>query len=1117
MDSSRRKENSGNHRPLSMVVEKSETPDQLHRHQPAEEGAVLKAVGHDPQQRCASDAVRTAPPVPPARRYSRQSSASSIEAADWVSEDAGTSEEGHKRKRKSSNLEDALTELEAIYKSLKLGDEDLLDRAERRDLPVAHQELGCGTSEMPQSLSSSWGASRGAEPDSEYNFNRGSSSFESVFDSGDPPQRKRAPSIRRSGIPDKVMDDMAYRRLHPKDRPGSQDIRCIVSQAGSYLVASPAAAAAEIIPGDLPEKPLYASTSQEPDVTLDDVVFRNIRHVNNTLKVADPQPPFGIPLGPITPAPSTDYLHVIPIDSYRSMFKPRRRPDVVKDDLAFRNLRKDSQREHSLNLRKIADDMSSILNNTFTPSFHSKNDNFSMRKRRAVRSLSANIHSLVSGEPLTLSSRDTDQDFEKAQSLSDLPDALQVAQRILEGKDVIGGGSVKLRDLTTGSSNERSVDQGGDILPLSQEHRRFCPSPRSSWVERASLAECGDRGTSTETLTDSRANLLHQDPGSNKRRSWQQRLRVFIPSSTVSDSNEDSLVPFDVSALQRPPPPPTPERNSSLLLSECSKADAHQRPVPPTPERSSSRRPSLDQNKLMSPLTHMSPSLTPDRDSPRQPEDHSRSYVSKADESAIQASVLDKRSARNSLDVRTSTSLSPTDSSLPIPEAVPGSPINERQLEELLTALAREAKATSEKLERELEELQGDTVSTQQGANTAEQTERDKHNHLGEEQRPLCELSQTIEEKCKVFDERSLLREECKSENGKLGDQRSQSQMEAQEEEEDEEKQSSQESQEREGGQRSGGSRECGSVSASEFKERKLDVFREMVERVNEPLPLGHTQVQSSGVLAESVASKVLTEERFAEEGLHSEEVPYEQIPSVFSEDTEVAVKDQSSDNPPDFLESRQDGKHELPQDNSETSKNTGHCDEADSSDNAAGRCDDSDASYRTAVVGSGSPSLSHDHEGDVTEPQEGVGAAHEPSAVSVRAQCCEFLEGQVAKSTDSDLPSAQLECVVRPAPRECANVAAGGSDVEASSELGNSAADRWTDCETVETVGASASPSAAAAAGWYSLAPAAEPAAVLVACCYCIACVHQIARLDRLTALGIVLAVVSLVAALVL
>lgn len=1122
MDSLRRKESSGTHRPLSMVLEKSETPDQLHRLEPTEEVPLLKTVDHDQQQQSVSDSVKTVPPVPPARKYSRQSSASSIEAADWMSEDAGTSEEGHKKKRKSSNLEDALTELEAIYKSLKLGDEDLLDRAERRDLPVAHQKLGAGTSEMAQSLSSSWGASRGAESDSGYNFRWGSSSFESVFDGGDPPQRKRAPSIRRSGIPDKVMDDMAYRRLHPKDRPGSQDIRSVVSQAGSYLATSPAAAAAEMNPGDLPEKPLYASTSQEPDVTLDDVVFRNIRHVNNTLKVPDPQPPFGIPLGPITPAPNTDYLHVIPIDNYRSMFKPRRIPDIVKDDLAYRNLRKDSQKEPSLNLRKIADDMTSILNNTFTPSSYSKNDNFSMRKRRAVRSLSANIHSLVKREPFMLSSRDTEHDFEKAQSLSDLPDALQVAQRILEGKEVIGGGSVKIRNLTTGSCSERSVDQDDDIIPLAQENRRLCRSPGNSWAERATLSDYGDRAsffanTSTETLTDSRPNLLQQDPGSDKRHSWQQRLRVFIPSSTVSDSNEDSFVPCDITSVQRPPPPPTPERNSSLLLSECSKADIHQRPpLPPTPERNSSRRPSLDQNKVMSSLIQMSPSITPDRESPRQLQDHSRSYV----ESVIPAS--DKRSARNSLDVRSSTSLSPTDSSLPILEPVPGSPINERQLEELLTALAREAKATSEKLERELEELQGDA---QQGTDTAEQAVLEKHHQLTEGQRPQCQVgkrpSQTREEKYELQEQKSVvLQGECKLENQKIGDEKSQPQMEVQQEQE---KQSSQESQERERGQISEGSKPYGSVSKSQFTGKKENVLREMVKGSDEPSPLCHTQVESSSTLTQS------TEKRFAKEGLHIEELPcdnkLEQTPPNLSEDTEATGKEQSSDIVPYVLDSGRDADHEVPRGNADTSKeNIGHCDETDSSNNTAGRCDDSDTSYRTARVESSSPSLNHDHEGDtgdVTEPRERSAAAHEPLETNAIAQVSESLEEQVSKSAETKelSPSAsELECVV-----QCVDVAAPSGDVEVSNELDNSAAERQMSksCAEGETLGASASPSAAAAAaaaaGWYCLPPVADPATVLVACSYCIACVHQMAGLDCLTVLSILLAVVSLVAALVL
>jgi hypothetical protein len=292
MDSLRRKESIGNHRPLSMVVEKSETPDHLHQHEPLDEAHCQITVGNEKQQlHSAPSLVKGVPPVPPARRYSRQSSTSSVEAVDWASEEIGTSEEGHKKKRKSSNLEDALTELEAIYKSLNLGDKDLLDRAERRDLPVAHQKLADGTAQVVQTLSSSWGSSRGAESDSGYNFGRGSSSFEPVFRKGDPP-RKRAPSLRRSGIPDRVMDDMAYRRLHPNDRPGYQDIRSVVSQSGSYLFVPPTAADAEVNPEDRPQRFLHAPTNQEPDVTLDDVVFRNIRHTNNTLKVLDPQPPF---------------------------------------------------------------------------------------------------------------------------------------------------------------------------------------------------------------------------------------------------------------------------------------------------------------------------------------------------------------------------------------------------------------------------------------------------------------------------------------------------------------------------------------------------------------------------------------------------------------------------------------------------------------------------------------------------------------------------------------------------------------------------------------------------------------------------------------------------------
>jgi hypothetical protein len=1129
MDSLRRKESSGNYRPLSMVLEKSETPDQPHQHEPIEEAPCQITVGNEQQQlQSIPSSVKAVPPVPPARRYSRQSSTSSIEAVDWVSEDVGTSEDGHKKKRKSSNLEDALTELEAIYKSLNLGDKDLLDRAERRDLPVAHQNLCDGTSQVAQKLSSCWGVSRGAESDSGYNFSWGSSSFESVFGNGDT-QRKRAPSLRRSGIPDKVTDDMAYRRLHCKDRPSSQDIRSVVSQSGSYLFASPAAAAAEINPDDLPQKLLYASTNQEPDVTLDDVVFRNIRHANNTLKVLDPQPPFGIPVGPIAPASNSDYLHVIPTDSYRSMFKPRRAPDVVKDDLAYRNLRKDSQKEPSCNLPVVTDD-GGILNSTFIPSSHSKNDNFSMRKRRAVRSLSANIQSLVNRESLTLSSRNIDQDFEKAQSLTDLPDALQVAQRILEGKEVIGGGSVKLRNLTAGLSNERSFDQEGDNLPLTQESRRYFPSPGNRWVERANLTDCGDRSsffasTSTETLTDSRTNLLQQDPGTSKRNSWQQRLRVFIPSDTAIGNNDDTHVSVDATALQRPPPPPTPERNSSRLLSEQNKADGHQRPPPPppppTPERSSSRRPSLDQNKLLSSVVQVPSSLTPDKESPRQSQDHSRSHASRpvpqttGDETVSSASVQDKLSARNSLGLRSGTSSSPTDSSLPIPEAVPGSPIDERQLEELLTALAREAKATSEKLERELEELQGDTVPAVQETDTSEQIIQEKHKHqFAEDQRPQVgkKLSQPLEENFKLQEQKSQVQDESKYRNQDSGNQMSQPQCEVQ----NQDKQPSQELQ------------ECGKGHAENLKsvgtEKEDNVSEAREKGSEEPASLCHVQAENSTTLIETVTSKVLTEEeRAPKETLHINEAPNEnklqQKSANLIENSESVAEGKESDSPRHILDSSKDTVKELLH---------GY---TDSSKECASRCD---YSCKTACVESGSPALLHYHQKEtdgvhaiVTESQEQIDKVHEnrETEVSVHlpgtfpisvAECV----NQATESKEQTLPSAGFDCIGQSTSQGSTNVAA-DSDVEGSNESVAKDFDNSADfqvsksCIEGEELGASAPPSAAA--GWYCLPPLADPATVLVACSYCIACVHQVAGLDLLTVLGIILGIVSLVAALIL
>ncbi|XP_059612632.1 uncharacterized protein LOC132259104 [Phlebotomus argentipes] len=165
--------------------------------------------------------------------------------------------------RKSANLEEAINELEEIYKSLKLGDETLLDRAERRDIPT------------PVDFS----------------------------------------KIRAADYDDEEEENMG-----------------------------------------------------EPDIIKDDVAYRNLKHANSMPKVTEALP-FGIPMGPIPPSPGTDYLKFDPPGEKKS---PKKSPDIVSDDLAYRNLRKDSN-----NLKKAE--------HFVVPK----------SKNRATRTMSANIYNLI--------------------------------------------------------------------------------------------------------------------------------------------------------------------------------------------------------------------------------------------------------------------------------------------------------------------------------------------------------------------------------------------------------------------------------------------------------------------------------------------------------------------------------------------------------------------------------------------------------------------------------------------------------------------------------------------------------------------------------------------------
>ncbi|VVC37082.1 Hypothetical protein CINCED_3A007750 [Cinara cedri] len=195
---------------------------------------------------------------------------------------------------KPQSVEEALQELENIYNSLGLSDdEDLLDRAERRDLPTLHQNMRY----------------------------QGSDELDCVT------VKRVLPKTRRSGVPDIVADDMAYRRLNRRESKRQSFV------PGSFLLVFPT-----IYNLDTTPRPLG-----EPDITLDDVVFRSRRQNLNFLKIPDRQPPFGIPLGPIVGAAPSDYLHAVPEGRYKPSFHPRRVPDTVEDDLAFRSLRKDNK------------------------------------------------------------------------------------------------------------------------------------------------------------------------------------------------------------------------------------------------------------------------------------------------------------------------------------------------------------------------------------------------------------------------------------------------------------------------------------------------------------------------------------------------------------------------------------------------------------------------------------------------------------------------------------------------------------------------------------------------------------------------------------------------------
>ncbi|XP_062129122.1 uncharacterized protein LOC133840938 isoform X4 [Drosophila sulfurigaster albostrigata] len=148
------------------------------------------------------------------------------------------------------------------------------------------------------------------------------------------------------------------------------------------------------------------SPTGEPDPVRDDVAYRNLQLSNLQHRASEKQPPFGIPVGPIVPAPQSDYLHVEPV---RAPKKKSGSPDIVKDDLAVRALRKDPPGPKSSFVYPM------------------------QKKQRATRTQSANIYNLIQRDAAKPSGGDLSsymeltRSIERAGSLSNLGGATETS------------------------------------------------------------------------------------------------------------------------------------------------------------------------------------------------------------------------------------------------------------------------------------------------------------------------------------------------------------------------------------------------------------------------------------------------------------------------------------------------------------------------------------------------------------------------------------------------------------------------------------------------------------------------------------------------------------------
>ncbi|KFM81013.1 hypothetical protein X975_25926, partial [Stegodyphus mimosarum] len=217
------------------------------------------------------------------------------------------------RRKVNKATEKEIRELEDMYKKCNLSDYDLLDRAERRDLPTAHQTK----------VDQSQGLTR----------SKSDTLYEVMSPYHNPYERPtRAPPRRRSGMPDRIADDMALRKLN---KPVTTSSFSPNENTVTYMLCS-----SHFTP-TVPEINRDILLMDNPDIEYDDLSYRR-HYFGKKSKISDPQPPFGIPLRPPPPQRVfNDYLHVAPLEGLQPLCHPRGNPDVIRDDMAYRTLRKD--------------------------------------------------------------------------------------------------------------------------------------------------------------------------------------------------------------------------------------------------------------------------------------------------------------------------------------------------------------------------------------------------------------------------------------------------------------------------------------------------------------------------------------------------------------------------------------------------------------------------------------------------------------------------------------------------------------------------------------------------------------------------------------------------------